>query len=127
MKRFRAFARLFLALLFIVAGVTHLVAPAIFVPIMPPYLLAPQFLVYVSGVAEIIGGAGLFISRFQVTAGWGLILLLIAVFPANIYALQNGMVISGHPVPHWILLLRLPFQAVIVYGVYWSSCKRPPD
>lgn len=112
-------SRYVLALLFIGAGIMHFVAPAGFVRIVPPYLPAPLLLVYVSGVAEIAGGLGLLIPGTRRLAGWGLIALLLAVFPANIYMLQaHG---AGLPVPMWALWLRLPLQLVLIAWVWWST------
>jgi uncharacterized membrane protein len=70
---------------FIVAGTMHFVTPAEYRQIIPPSLPMPALLVAISGVAEIAGGAGLLIRRLRRLASIGLILLLIAVFPANIY------------------------------------------
>ena len=72
------------ALLFITAGVSHFLRPAMFVAIVPPYLPAPEALVYISGATEILLGALLLVRRWSSLAAWGLIGLLIAVFPANV-------------------------------------------
>ena len=77
--------RVLLAILFMVSGSLHFFAPPLYLRIMPPYLPAPLALVYISGVAEILGGAGLLIPSTRQAAAWGLIALLIAVLPANIY------------------------------------------
>lgn len=74
-----------MALLYIVAGLLHFIKPKMYLKIMPPYLPAHLPLVYLSGVAEILLGIGLLIPALQVYAAWGVILLLIAVFPANVY------------------------------------------
>jgi uncharacterized membrane protein len=86
---------------------------------MPDYLPAHEELVAISGVAEIAGGLGVLLRPTQRAAGWGLILLLLAVFPANIYAVQHGMKISGKEVPTWLLWARLPLQLVMI----WWVCK----
>ena len=119
MLSLRSFSRGLLALLFIGAGVLHFVAPATYLRIMPPYLPEPLLLVYVSGVAEIVGGVGLLVPTTRRLAGWGLILLLLAVFPANVYMLQTHG--AGMAVPLWALWLRLPLQAVLIVWVWWSA------
>ncbi|MBO0359752.1 DoxX family protein [Hymenobacter sp. BT186] len=119
MLSLRSFSRGVLALLFIGAGVLHFVAPATYLRIMPPYLPAPLLLVYVSGAAEIAGGVGLLIPATRQLAGWGLVLLLLAVFPANVYMLQTHG--AGLAVPQWALWLRLPLQAVLMAWVWWSA------
>ena len=73
------------ALFFVAVGVTHFTHPAFFLKIMPPALPAHLALVYLSGAFEILGGLGLLVPRTRRFAGWGLIALLIAVFPANLY------------------------------------------
>lgn len=113
-------SRLFLSVFFVVAGINHFLSPALYLSIMPSFLPTPLFLVNVSGIAEIIGGVAIQIPALRRPAGWGLLLLLLAVFPANIYALQNGMIISGHSIERWILLARLPVQLLFMAWVYLS-------
>jgi uncharacterized membrane protein len=105
-----------------VAGVFHFLKPEMYLQIMPPYLPAPQLLVAVSGVAEIAGGIGLLIPSLRRAAGWGLILLLIAVFPANIYMVQHPGQFHFAP---WILWARLPFQGVFMAWVWFAARQRP--
>jgi len=114
-----------LSLLFVSAGISHFISPEPFLAIVPPYLPAALFLVYLSGAAEILGGLGIWIQPIRKWAGWGLVVLLVAVFPANVYGFQNGMKISGESVPEWILLLRLPLQAILFWWVYLTCCA--PD
>lgn len=108
-----------LALLFFGAGVLHFLSPGPFMRIVPPYLPASRLLVYLSGAAEIAGGLGLLVPATRRRAGWGLILLLIAVFPANVYMLQT--LGAGMAVPLWALWLRLPLQLVLIAWVWWAS------
>jgi uncharacterized membrane protein len=76
-----------------------------------------------SGVAEIAGGVGLVIRPLRRVAGWGLIALLIAVFPANIYMLQHPGQFHFAP---WILWARLPLQAVFIAWVWFVAIRCPP-
>lgn len=79
-------------------------------------LPAHELLNYVSGAAEIILGALLFIPQTKVVAAWGLIILLIAVYPANIYmAMEAGKSIDISPV---VAYIRLPFQFLFIWFVY---------
>ena len=78
-------ARTFLAILFIAAGALHFLIPQLYLRIMPPYLPAHLLLVQISGAAEVLGGIGLLIPTTRQAASWGLVALLIAVMPANIY------------------------------------------
>lgn len=119
--RFRAVLRWALALFFIAAGVLHFVKPDAYTAIIPPYLPWPLALVYVSGACEILGGCGVLIPRLRRLAGWGLVALLIAVFPANLHMALNDVHPSGWSVPSVLLWLRLPMQAVLIFWAYWAT------
>jgi uncharacterized membrane protein len=114
----RTASRFALALFFIIAGTAHLIAPAPYVAIIPTYVPWPAIVVAISGAAEILGGLGVFFRATRATAGWWLIALLLAVFPANIHALSTGMVIGGYILPVWMLWARLPFQLLFIAWVY---------
>ena len=104
------------AIAFVFAGFNHFINSEFYLKIMPPVLPAPLFLVYLSGVFEIILGALLLISRFTRVAAWSLIALLIAVFPANIYMATNAE--RFQEFSPFALWLRLPLQFVIIFWVY---------
>ncbi len=115
-KRIALFA---LAAAFVFAGVNHFVNPDFYTAIMPPYLPAHLELVYLSGVFEIVGGVGVLVGRVRSLAGWGLIALLVAVFPANLH-------MALHPeqfpdVTSLALYARLPFQIVFIAWAYWAT------
>ncbi len=102
----------------------HFVLPAAYLSIMPRFLPWPAQLVAISGVAEILGGVGILFSPTRRIAGIWLILLLLAVFPANIEALRSGMSIGGHAVPVWALWARLPLQVVLIVWVFRCCLSR---
>ena len=104
------------ALLFTAAGILHFVVPGTYARIVPPYMPWPWMLVYISGAAEIAGGLGMIPSFTRRAAAWGLIVLLIAVFPANLYMAQEHLM--G---PAWVLWARLPLQAVLIWWVWWAG------
>jgi uncharacterized membrane protein len=112
-----------LALLFMTAGVAHWVAPASFIRIVPSFLPGAAMLVFISGVAEFAGGAGLLLVSTRRYAGWGLIALLIAVFPANIEMLRDA--IARHAPTWWqaALWLRLPLQPALIYWVWRATIR----
>ena len=114
-----------LALLFVGAGVLHFVMPRPYERIVPQWLPNAALLVKLSGVAEILGGLGLLIPVTRQAAGWGLILLLISVFPANVEMLRLAR--AGHATRLWQagLWLRLPLQALMIWWV-WRSAARIP-
>ena len=104
---------------YIQIGIKHFTDPNWFMQIMPPYLPYHLELVYLSGFFEIILGILLIFKKTRYIAGWGLILLLIAVFPANIYLAQtNGAAMGITPGIAWG---RIPIQAVFIALAYWHS------
>lgn len=113
--------RFLLALLFISSGVAHFAMPKPFVDIVPPFLPAPLMLVWISGVAEIAGGVGLLVPFLRRWAGIGLVVLLIAVYPANIYMALYNVPFGDTPIPWWGHLIRLPLQFVMLGLVVWVA------
>lgn len=109
--------------LFVIVGVLHFTHAATFVAIMPTYV--PTWLhlpaVLVSGAAEIAGGIGLMIPRFQRAAGGGLLVLLAVVFPANIHMAVNRVGLPGMEVNEALLWARLPMQGVLALWIWWLS------
>ncbi len=104
---------------YISVGIKHFTEPEWFMQIMPPYLPLHEELVYISGLFEIILGFMLLFKKTRFMAGWGLIMLLIAVFPANIYLAQtNGEAMNISPIIAWG---RLPFQGLFVFLAFWHT------
>lgn len=110
----RAFLLYGLALFFVLAGANHFLVPETYVAMMPSVLPAPWALVYLSGVAEILGGLGLLHPRTRRLAAWGLIALLVAVFPANLNMAINDLPLGDRDLPTWALWARLPLQLVVI-------------
>ena len=114
-------ARLGIALSFVAVGVSHFTSPQVFVGIMPSYLPWHLELVYLSGLFEILGGLGLALPFSRRFAAFGLLALLVAVFPANIHMLVNEVYLEGMPREPWLLWLRLPFQLLFAFAVSWAG------
>ncbi|MEF8806666.1 DoxX family protein [Natronomonas sp.] len=116
--------------IYIIAGIMHFVVPESYVQIVPPYLPAPLALVYLSGIAEAALGLGVLHPRTRPYAAWGLIALLIAIFPANVYMATSGVVIEGASAPirdpsslaRWA---RLPMQVVLIAWAWWYTTPIP--
>ena len=113
-----------LAVFFTVAGAYHFISPKTYLPLMPAYLPWHLGLIYLSGAAEMLGGIGIGLRKWRRLAGWGLIALLVAIFPANVHMLMAEVPLAGKSVPEWIYWLRLPLQAVLIGWVYWSAVRR---
>ncbi len=118
MSRTKTVSKYLLAIFMIGAGTMHFVRADFYVKIMPPYLPLHRELVYLSGVIEIALGVSLLIPRSSRLAAWGIIALMIAVFPANIYVYQNQDLLPAPPILH---LLRLPLQGVFLLWAYWHT------
>lgn len=110
--------------LFLAGGVNHFVSTAAYESIMPPYLPLHREAVIVSGIAEMAGGFGALIPATRPAAGWGLIALLIAIFPAN---LEMAIHHERFPaLPAWGLYPRLPLQVLAILWVYGALIRRRP-
>ena len=119
MWKLKVAMRWLLGLFFVLAGINHFLSPDFYVSIMPSYLPWHEELVYLSGDFEFILGALVLIPRYEVPAAWGIIALLIAVFPANIHMVMNpSLYPKVSPVFLWI---RLPLQGVMMVWAYWFT------
>jgi uncharacterized membrane protein len=108
-----------LAVGFILAGINHFINTDFYLKMMPPVLPAHLFLVYLSGVFETALGILLLIPRYTRLAAWGLIALLIAVFPANVYMAMNAEMFAEFS--RTALYLRLPLQIVLIAWAFWFT------
>jgi uncharacterized membrane protein len=109
--------RIVVALFFIYAGYSHFTKARFFYKITPPYLHPwKEPINVIVGVAEIAGGLGLLMPLTQSWAAWGILVLLVAVFPANIYMLTSRG--AGMTIKMWFLWLRLPLQFALMALVY---------
>jgi uncharacterized membrane protein len=117
-----------MAVFYIYAGFNHLINPEFYLAIMPPGLPEPAWLNLISGLAEIVLGVFLLEPRTRIFAAWGIIALLVAVFPANLYMATSNIGPpssepgSGSGAFNWV---RLPFQALFIAWAWWYT--RPDD
>ena len=103
---------------FLFGGVAHFSLTEVEMRIVPPLIPWPRAAVLISGVFELLGAVGILIPATRRAAGVGLFLLTIAVTPANVYMLQHAELFN---VPRWALIVRLPFQVVLLALILWSS------
>lgn len=115
------------ALFYVGAGILHFTKPQFYLRIVPPYIPWPAAMVQISGAAELLGGLGLLIPATRRAAAWGLVALLIAVFPANLYMAMDPAGAGASALSPLVLWGRLPLQAVFVWWVIWASQPSRPS
>ena len=113
--------RVLMAVLMVLAGLSHFFAEGVYIKIYPPLLPYAATMVYFTGVAEVLGGIGLLIPRVSQAAAWGLVILFIAVYPANINMAINNIHIDNIPDGNWFQVIRLPFQFVLIAWAWWLT------
>ena len=107
------------ALLYLLAGVAHLVRPKLYLPLMPPYLPAHKPLVLLSGVAEIVLGLGLLLPQARPLAAWGIIGMLLVFLSVHEWMLRARLAGTRYrSLPIWGLALRIPLQFALMYWAY---------
>jgi uncharacterized membrane protein len=123
MSKLKLIMKWLLALFIFVAGVMHFTNTTFYLSIMPPYISWHLAMVYISGFFEIVLGLMLIVPKFERLTAWGIIALLIAVFPANLHmALHPELYPYISPMALW---LRLPMQGIFVAWAYWFTSE--PD
>ncbi len=114
-----------MAAFYIFAGVRHFTHPGLYLQIMPPWLPWHEELVWLSGCAEVALGLGLLIPATSRVAAWGVIALLIAVYPANIHMWWSEGAVDGETWPRWAHWIRLPLQFVLMAWAWWHTRPDP--
>ena len=109
-------------MLFTLAGLNHFLNPGAYLGLMPAYLPWHRELILISGAAEMVGGLAILVPSLRILAGWGLIVFLVAVFPANLHAALHGW--EGVAIPAWVLWARLPVQGLFIAWVWWACIAR---
>jgi uncharacterized membrane protein len=118
----RSATRIGLAVMFVFTGVAHFNRTrADLIRMVPPQLPRPDLLVTVTGIAELAGAIGLLIPGLRQAAARGLMLLLVAMFPANIHAARTGHSIAGRP--HTTMAVRFPLQIFWIGLLWWSAAR----
>lgn len=115
---------LVLSFLYIIVGVKHFTNPNYFLAIMPPYIPYHKFMVYLSGLLEILFALMMIFKKTRFYGCWGIIFLLIAVFPANIYLYNSEIPQKILSVTKQEALIRLPYQLPLLLFAFWHSKKK---
>lgn len=120
----KAFRYLF-GILFIIAGINHFINPEAYLPLIPPYFPEPELINLVSGVLEVLFGAGLFFEKYRRASAYGIIALMIAFIPAHVYHIQmDGCVSENICIPVWAAWIRLiVFQPLLIFWAYMYTYK----
>ena len=103
---------------FFLGCIPHFKYTAMEMSIMPPYVPYPREMVLISGAFELLGAMGILIPKTRRAAGVGLVLLTLAVTPANVFMLQHA---DRYSLPMWLLIFRLPFQAFLIWLIWWTT------
>ncbi|WP_273456932.1 DoxX family protein [Nevskia ramosa] len=115
---------IFTFLWFLIGGIGHFAAAGFFASIVPPWVPEPLLVVYLSGVVELALAAQLIPLRTRPLAGAALILLIVAVTPANVWMLQQQATLFPQ-FSVWLLSLRLVIQVALIANVWWSTRPEP--
>ncbi len=108
---------------FVIAGSLHFIKPEPYIRIVPPWLPWHSQLVAISGVFEILGGLGLLLPLRR-KAAWGLVALLVAVFPANLYMAMDPVETGSTSISPLLRWGRLPLQALLIWWVLWCTRRQ---
>ena len=115
-----------MSFLYIFIGIRHFTNPQYFLDIVPPQLPFKLFLVYFTGLIEVIGGAAILSPKTRKAGAYLLIFLLVSVFPANIYLYVSEIPQNLLGVTKTDALIRIPFQIPLIILAYWHSKKNHP-
>ena len=123
MSLWKTVARVAMGITFILASTMHFTASEAELKIIPAFLPLRREALYITGVLEFLGGIGLFVPnrKVQRAASWGLVGLLVAIFPANVYQAIANIKLGGFLDSPLYLWGRLPFQAVFISWALWCT------
>tara|TARA_B100000902_G_C27270023_1_gene895811 strand:+ start:28 stop:495 length:468 start_codon:yes stop_codon:yes gene_type:complete len=125
-KKYKFITILVMSLMYIFIGTKHFTDPQYFINITPPQIYYKSFAVYFTGVLEILGGALILNKRTRKFGAYTLIILLIIVFPANIYLYVSEVPQNLMGISKTQALVRMPFQAPLIILAYWHSKENHP-
>ena len=111
-----------MAAFYVIAGAYHFIDPVFYKKIMPPWLPSHYFIIYFTGICEIVFGLLLIPQQTRKPAAWCIIVLLVFVFPANIQMMLNYWHQQN---PYlWLAILRLPIQLLLILWAYMFAKNR---
>jgi uncharacterized membrane protein len=117
-------ARVGLSLFFAFTSIGHFIRTEEMAEMVPPPIPYRVELIYITGVLEMIGAVGVWIPGLMRLSGLGLIFMLLCLLPANIYSAMNRVEFGGHAAGPVYLLIRVPFQFLVIYWTYFATEQR---
>ena len=126
LENFKPFTIYVMSIMYIFIGIRHFTDPQYFLDIVPPQLPFKLFLVYFSGLIEVVGGVAILAPKTRKVGAYLLIFLLVSVFPANIYLYASETPQSLLGISKIDALIRMPFQAPLILLAFWHSKENHP-
>lgn len=115
--------RMSLAVFFVFTGASHFLMPQEMAQMLPASMPLRVEIIYLTGVLEVLGAIGLLVPGLERLASVALILFLIGVLPANVYAAINSVDFGAHALGAVYLLARVPFQLFVIGWAYYFGIK----
>ena len=115
-----------MSFMYVFIGIKHFTDPQYFLDIVPPQLPSKLFLVYLTGLIEVVGGVAILAPKTRKVGAYLLIFLLVSVFPANIYLYVSETPQSLLGISETDALIRMPFQIPLILLAFWHSKKNHP-
>ena len=126
LENFKPLTIYVMSIMYIFIGIRHFTDPQYFLDIVPPQLPFKLFLVYFTGLIEVVGGVAIFAPKTRKAGAYLLILLLVSVFPANIYLYVSETPQNLLGISKIDALIRMPFQAPLILLAFWHSKENHP-
>ena len=126
LQKYKLFTIYVMSIMYVFIGIRHFTDPQYFLDIVPPQLPSKSFLVYLTGLIEVVGGAAILAQKTRKAGAYLLIFLLISVFPANIYLYLSETPQNLLGISKTDALIRMPFQIPLILLAFWHSKKNHP-
>ena len=126
LEKYKILTIFVMGVMYVFIGIKHFTDPQYFLDIVPPQLPFKLFLVYLTGLIEVVGGVAILAPKTRKAGAYLLIFLLVSVFPANIYLYVSETPQSLLGISEADALIRMPFQIPLILLAYWHSKKNHP-
>ena len=126
LEKYKTLTIFVMGVMYVFIGIKHFSDPQYFLDIVPPQLPFKLFLVYLTGLIEVVGGVAILAPKTRKAGAYLLIFLLVSVFPANIYLYVSETPQSLLGISEADALIRMPFQIPLILLAYWHSKKNHP-